>query len=245
MQRGHDPESVALVAFGGAGGLHATALAELLGMPSALVPRHPGALSARGMSTADAIREHSHSVLGLLREWPAARRRTLLRELAQRGKEELVSCGHRAREVRFEHGLDLRYRGQSYELRVADGPRAEDSFHDAHERLYGYRLEDREVELVCLRTRAIVPEPRPCGPGIRRRKLPASAIVDHRPALFADTRRARRTPVIDRARLAPGHGFDGPALVEEYTGTTLVPPGWRATVRPGGHLMLERCATKR
>lgn len=240
MQRGQDPERLPLVAFGGAGGLHAAALAELLGMPAALVPLHPGALSARGMTSAEALRDQARTVLAPLAEWPRRRRREVQLELARRGRDDLVAQGAAARAIQLEHSLDLRYRGQSFEIRVAEGQAPEEAFHRAHARLYGHRLDDRVVELVCLRTRALVPRAVATPRAARARPLPATAVLDRRPAVFERSLRRRRALVVDRACLRPGHTFEGPALVEEYSGTTLVPPGWRASVRPGGHLLLGR-----
>ncbi|MCZ6596451.1 MAG: hydantoinase/oxoprolinase family protein [Planctomycetota bacterium] len=237
MQRGQDPGRVLLVAFGGAGGLHAAALAESLGMPAALVPRHPGALSAYGMTTADAIREHARSPLERLSSWSRTRRRRVFAELAAEGRESLVEAGHPQRAVACEHLLDLRYEGQSYELRLPECADPAAAFHEAHERLYGYRLADREVELVCLRARAVVRAEPPRFARPRSKPLPDEAIRGRRRAVFD---RPRNAAVIDRACLRPGHRLDGPALVEEYSGTTLIPPGWRGRVTAGNHLLLER-----
>jgi len=237
MQRGQDPERLPLVAFGGAGGLHAAALAERLRMRCALVPRHPGALSARGMTAAEAARDHAHTALAPLGDWPRSARRRILDRLAREGREELCSSGHPRRAIVFEHGLDLRYTGQSFEIQVPEGPDPAAAFHAAHEELYGYRLEDREIELVCLRTRALAPAEPIVPRRERRRPLDPDSVVGERIAWF-DGRR-RRSPVIDRERLLPGHAFEGPALIEEYSGTTIVPPGWKVLVTGGAHLRLE------
>jgi len=233
MQRGQDPHSLPLVAFGGAGGLHAAALADSLGMRAALVPHHPGVLSALGMAGADAIREHSATVLAPLSRWKAARRRKALRELAERGREQLRQEGFRVAEIELELGLDLRYAGQSFEIRVPEGPRCSGAFEREHERLYGYRLPDREVELVNLRVRALVRRALPPARRPRSRPLPKSAIRGERRVRLG---RVLKVPVIDRGRLAPGHRFEGPALIEEYSGTSILPPGWTARVAGGGHL---------
>jgi len=248
MQRGHDPRRTPLVAFGGAGGLHAAALAASLDMPGALVPRDPGALSARGMAEADALRDCARTALEPLDAWPAERRARVLAELEAHGADALVAEGHARAEVACEASLDLRYRGQSFELNLPASADPAAAFHAAHERLYGYRLE-RPVELVCLRVRARASHGahRPRRP--RARPLPASAVVGERRVDFATggstaatgaTReRGPRCPVVDRRALGPGHRFEGPALVEEYSGTSLVPPGWTARVTAGGHLWLE------
>jgi len=237
MQRGQDPRHLPLVAFGGAGGLQGAALAEGLGLPGALIPSEPGCLSAQGMATADALSDHSRTLLAPLAKWPAAARRRVAKELAARGREELLAAGHAARAIDFEFSLDLRYRGQAFEIPVPESFDAgvAAAYARRHEELYGWSLDARAVELVNLRARALVQRPYEERPKPRARRLPKEAVVGERRADFG---RALRTPVIDRARLAPGVGFEGPALVEEFSGTTVVPPGWRARVTRGGHLWL-------
>jgi N-methylhydantoinase A len=237
MQRGHDPARLPLVAFGGAGGLHAAALAESLGMPGALVPRHPGALSALGMTVATPHVDVEETRLVPLADCGPRERRAILANLERSARSALRAAGVPARAITCEAALDLRYEGQSFELRVPATGAPETAFHAAHERLYGYALRDRSIELVCLRVRAQArashsPSRRP-----RARALPQRAVRETRPVVFA--RRGRsRTPVVERARLPEGCAFAGPALIEEYTGTTLVPPGWSVRVTAGGHLWL-------
>jgi N-methylhydantoinase A len=241
MQRGQDPGHLPLVAFGGAGGLHAAALAESLGMPAALVPRFPGALSAAGMATADALREHALSPLAPLAAWDPRRRAAAFRALDRAGVKSLRAAGHRAADVACEHKVDLRYRGQSFELRLPDAADLAEAFHRAHAHMYGYRLDARDVELVCLRSRAVAAAPLPPARRPRARKLLVDAVRGARRAAFGAGRApAREVRVLTREALEPGVAFDGPALVEEYSGTTLVPPGWSASVTAGAHLLLRR-----
>jgi N-methylhydantoinase A len=239
LERGQDPRGLPLLCFGGAGGLHAAALARELGMPLAVVPRHPGALSAWGMTRAEAGAEISRPVLEPLSRWSVAARRAVFDDLAREAREALAEQPGRGRVV-FERELDLRYRGQSYELRMPESARVATQFHAAHKNLYGYALDAREVELIGLRIRATRRRPsngeRRVRP-LRSRAMPTSAVIGSRRAAFGD--RPVDTAVIDRNRLAPGHRFEGPALVEEFSGTTLVPPGTRARVLRGGHLALE------
>ena len=151
--------------------------------------------------------------------------------------QPFAAAGERgATDVELE--VDLRYAGQAYELRLADGARLAERFHRAHAELYGYALDDRPIEVVCVRARVSsrarrtdVAARRP-----RRRAAPAAARVGERRAHFGDW---TPTGVWNREALAPGHVVDGPALIEEFSGTTLVPPGWRARVVRGGHLVLE------
>ena len=239
MQRGKDPERLPLVAFGGAGGLHGAALAAALRMPAALVPLHPGALSARGMTCAEPLQDLARTALEPLAQWPRKRRADTFRSLGRRASDLLRAGGQRAKDIELSHSLDLRYRGQSFELRLVErsGKDPAEAFHRAHEELYGYQLREREIELVCLRTRARVPQPLEKPKRVRAKALPARAIVGERRAIFE---RAHSSAVIDRAQLSAGHRFEGPALVEDYSGTTLVPPGWSASVTAQGHLLLRR-----
>ncbi len=148
MQRGEDPARTPLVAFGGAGGLHAAALAASLGMPCALVPRGPGVLSALGMATADAATEGARSVLAPLAAVPRVELARMLKALAKDARDELVDAGCATRAIEFEYELDLRYEGQSFELRVPVEDARRDAaadFHARHRELYGYALDDRAV----------------------------------------------------------------------------------------------------
>ena len=238
MQRGHDPERLPLVAFGGAGGLQAAALAGGLGLPGALVPALPGCLSARGMASADALADRSLTLLAPLAAWPARARRAEARALAEGAITELREAGHARRAIETEFRLDLRYRGQAYELAVPESfdARVLEAFTERHRALYGWALDDGEVELVHLRARAAVRRPLELGRRPRRRRLPADAVIGERRVELGGSTRA---PVIDRSQLAPGMRLEGPGLIEEFSGTTLLPPGWSVEVTRGGHLWLS------
>ncbi len=238
MQRGQDPRSLPVVAFGGAGGLQGAALAAGLGMPGALIPAMPGCLSAFGMATADALSDHSQTLLAPLASWGSRDRRKVARELADLGRSELLEAGHRARSIEFEYSLDLRYRGQAFEIAIPESFDASvaEAFARRHEELYGWQLDAGEIELVNLRARAAVHRSYEEGPQPRARRLPKGAITGEREA---DWNSPALTPVIDREQLAPGVRLEGPALVEEFSGTTLIPPGWKGRVTRGGHLWLE------
>ncbi|MCA8980751.1 MAG: hydantoinase/oxoprolinase family protein, partial [Planctomycetes bacterium] len=236
MQRGKDPSRLALVAFGGAGGLQAAALADGLGLASALVPRLPGCLSAYGMAHADAVRDHSAAVLASLADWKVSRRKALLAELARAARDELTAAGHAARRIEYEYGLDLRYEGQSFELTLPETGRAlEEDFHARHAARYGWRLDDRGVQLVQARARAVVRRPAAEAVAGKSRPAPRSALLGTRASALGG---GAEVSVYDREALAPGHWVDGPCVLEEYSGTTLVPAGWRAEVRPGSHVRL-------
>ncbi|MCC7014606.1 MAG: hydantoinase/oxoprolinase family protein [Planctomycetes bacterium] len=239
LQRGEDPRRTPLVAFGGAGGLHAADLARSLAMPAALVPLGPGVLSALGMASAAPSAESSRAVLAPLARSSRAELRREFARLSASVRDELRESGVAARQVELECALDLRYAGQSFELRVPfDGTDPASRFEARHRELYGYTLEEREIELVSLRARgsAITPLPRP-----RRyveRAAPRAATLAERRAWFGG--RAALARVVERAQLAPGHRVEGPAILQEFSGTTLVPPGAQALVVHGGHVLLRR-----
>jgi N-methylhydantoinase A len=239
MQRGRDPQRLPLVAFGGAGGLHAASLADSLNQPGALIPRHPGALSAWGMAHADAVQDRSQTVLGDLGDWPRAKRASALKELARDAADLLRASGHSQRSIQTEFRLDLRYRGQSYDLALSEGRRddAAARFHRAHAERFGWALEDAEVELVHLRARALVCRPLPRAGEVQPKRLPKSAVLGTQPAGFNGQVAARR---IQRESLQEGVSFRGPAIIEEYSGTTLLPPKWSARVTKGLHLWLSK-----
>ena len=236
LERGQDPERLALIAFGGAGGLHAASLTQSLRLQACVIPSHPGALSARGMTQAEPIRDLSQGVLLPLEQVPKKERRAIHKRLATAAIEELRAGGARAKDIVLEHTLDLRYRGQSFELSLPDGDDPEEAFHAAYEKLYGYALRERDIELVCLRTRARVPSKRTGVQRVRKKKLPKRAIREERSVIFD---KPKKTKVIDRAQLEPGHSFSGPALVEEYSGTSVIPAGCEVRVSAHGHLVLR------
>jgi N-methylhydantoinase A len=248
VERGHDPRDYALVAFGGAGGLHACALAAALGMPAVLVPRMPGALSALGILRADVVKDFSQTVqLPVGGKGAPGMRRELTRVFAgieKRGLREMVAEGFATRAVRCERLLDMRYAGQAFELTVGATGDFVRAFHAAHEKRYGYADARRAVEVVNVRARMIGASAKPSLPRMRGGGSDASgAVVDTREAYFGGRRVATR--VYDRARLRAGNRFAGPAIVMEYSATTVVPPGWVVEVDEYESLIVRRGNVKR
>src|SRR5579872_6147336 len=235
IERGHDPRDFILVAFGGAGGMHACELAAALGIPRVLLPPLPGALSAYGILVSDVIKDYSRTVL--LRVKAKLPETDLQRHF--RGFEQEARAAFRAEgwsgKPRFERTLDVRYRGQGYELNVPFTAGTLAAFHREHQRRYGYSRPQREVEIVTLRLRARLPSPVAPGGSMGP---PATAKVERRPVLFDS--RTLTTPVYDRDALKPRQSYRGPAIVSEYGATTVVPPGFKFGVDRVGSLIIEK-----
>jgi N-methylhydantoinase A len=229
VERGLDPREFTLVAFGGAGGLHACALAEEMGMARVLVPAAGGVLSALGLAISDLRRDYVRPLLGKLDEVDPDEADQAWRELEEQ-------AGHDLDGPDLDRQADLRYRGQSFELTVgvAGWDELEERFHVEHERRYGFRMDDETVELVNLRLVATVaadkPEIRAEAPDGERE--PGRREVN----LDGDW---QEVDVVQRRDLGPGAKLDGPAVVEFAEATLLLRPGWRAALDEVGTLVLD------
>ncbi|MEF8838306.1 MAG: hydantoinase/oxoprolinase family protein [Haloarculaceae archaeon] len=246
VERGHDPREFGLVAFGGAGPLHAAALAERLDIPRVLVPRSAGVLSALGLLVSDVVYDYSTS---RVRPWTDVDPAALQAEFevfVEAGRDRLASEGLPADAIAFDRSVDLRYAGQSFDLSVPvpagdlDADTKEtlrERFHDRHRRRYGHAAPDEPIDLVTIRTRARgAVEP----PALRPARTAGSvddAITGMRSVRFGDE--WRETRVLDRERLPTNGHFDGPAIVESPETTVLVRPGQRAEVDDHGSIVLE------
>jgi N-methylhydantoinase A len=238
VERGHDPADFTLVSFGGAGGMHAAALAESLGILRVLVPPDPGVLSALGMLRADAQRNYSRSVLRAADGAADAEFERIFAELeAQAHADELLSMLDG--EPEFERTADLRYHGQGFELNVAFGSDMNERFHAEHERRYGYSDAGRPTEVVTVRLRASIPAAEleiVRAAEARRASVPST--VDEQLIVFQG--RAHAGARVERESLRTGDRLVGPAVIIEYSATTVVPPGWAVSVDSLGNLILER-----
>jgi len=234
VERGYDPRDFALFCFGGAGGLHAANLARGLGMKRVVVPRFPGALSALGLLLADVRKDYSRTLL-IDVEGSSRQLKSALTELHAIGLGELQAEGFTKRQIQSMDFADLRYRGQSYELTVNLGSGFVDRFHQEHERRYGYANRGRPIELVNVRAtflgRTVKPEFRKA-PKSRGRAKPVG-----KDSVWIDRKRVT-TAIYDRASLGHGHVIHGPAIIGEYSSTTLVPPNARCDVDAFMNLVL-------
>jgi N-methylhydantoinase A len=241
VERGYDPRDYTLVAFGGAGGLHACGLAAALEMPRVLIPKFPGGLSALGILRADVVKDFSKTVLLPLKS-PRYAKSALQKQFAEidaRALKDLRREGFASHQIGIERLLDMRYVGQAYELTVSANGNFAAAFHRAHEKRYGYCDAARPVEIVNIRVRAIGSTPKPALPKIPHAGADSGAALMRERKIFFGGR-AINTRVYDRARLRAGNRFRGPAIVTEYSATTVVLPGWRARVDDYGNLLMEQ-----
>jgi N-methylhydantoinase A len=241
VERGHDPAEFALVAFGGAGPLHACELAEALGIPRVLVPPHPGLMSAIGMTRADTTRDYAAPLLMRhAADQDASGLMPLLQErvavLEARARQELE------RRPETELSIDMRYESQGHELSVSwdhrDVGDLLEAYHALHQLRYGHQNRERAVELITLRLRARLRREAPGVEGVDQGDADAGAAkTGHRRVHLAQD---EEVPLYARERLRAGNVIRGLAIVEQVDSTTLVSPGWLATVDRSGALMLTR-----
>ncbi len=241
VERGHEPEDFAMVAYGGAGGLHAAELARRLGIGEVIVPPAASVLSAFGMLSADVVKDYVRTVM-LPGDTAFDDLEERMRPLAERGREEVEAEGVQPGRIRLESALDMRYEGQSYELEVPVVEDFVDRFHREHRRVYGHAEEGAPVEIVNLRLRAVgeveplpLPDREPGPPD------PADARRSTRPVIVSGPEGPERrpVPVFDGEALRPGHEVTGPAVIAKSDSTVLVGPSDGARVDRRENLRLE------
>jgi N-methylhydantoinase A len=238
IERGYDPRHFALVAFGGAGGLHACELAQALSIPRVIVPALPGALSAFGILVSDVIKDYSRSVLWrTTSEFPLAKLKREFQKLSQIASRDFRSEGWKGK-IYEQLSIDTRYRGQGYELSIPFSSHLIADFHRAHAQRYGYSRPEREIELVTLRLRAILKSPPSrIANQSKIRGVSLSAMkFEKAPVVFDGKPQSAR--IYERDQLAPGKKYSGPAVITEYSATTIVPPRTRFSIDRAQNLLL-------
>src|SRR5712691_8980080 len=239
-ERGRDPRDFALVAFGGAGGLHACALAEALSIPHVIVPAFPGALSALGILASDVVKDYSRTVLWRVsNKVPTADLNREFSSLERRAVKDFRGEGWEGTAI-YSRSVDVRYRGQGYELNIPANANLIEAFKKEHKRRYGYTHPNREIEMVTLRLRAVVKSPQQgitttnvetahvetahvgtAAPGRPGRAKLGSISSPEVPVLFDNKKRP--TNIYSRDELRPGKKYSGPAIITEYSATTVIP----------------------
>jgi N-methylhydantoinase A len=245
VERGFDPREFALVAFGGAGPLHACAIARELHVPRVIVPLFPAHFSAVGMLTADLRHDYVRTYYRPLEQASSQELREIAEDLMAEGRARLSAEGVDAGAARFQLLFDLRYVGQEFaiqtpvelaQLSVDDRSGIRAAFDQLHERRYGHHAGDEPVEVVNVRVVATGSRAKPRLSAVRRDG--GGPLIEHREMLI-EGGRPRRCPVYDRERLEPGAAVEGPAVIEEYASTTLLHPGDVARCAPTGELLIE------
>jgi 5-oxoprolinase (ATP-hydrolysing) len=245
LRRGYDPASHALVAFGGAGGQHACAIAARLGITTIILPADAGLLSALGLGHAVVERFVEEQVLCPLRQEEGAlphRFDRLARKAVAEVEREGIPTGAIEIRRRIAH---LRFRGQdaTVEVPFEDGAALLPAFERRYLELFGHRPEGRDVELESLRVVASSRGSGTAGPASRARRFRAAKTASRK--VILEGRSAISVPVFDRARLEPGARFEGPSLVFERHSAVVVERGWHAEVDPEGALILRRARSGR
>lgn len=249
VEKGHDPRDLALLAFGGAGPLHAVAIAEELDIPWVVVPRYPGITSAAGLVMADIVHNFVQtSVSEFSRVTPQGLAQGF-DALQQRADRTLEADGVPPAQRCYERSLDIKYVGQGYTLNIPlpEGlidaetvPTITEHFHVRHEASYGFRADAEPAEMINLRLRATgllettPPSAQPLGP----RQPVTDAYRGERQAWVEADQALQPYQSYDRARLVAGNVLAGPAIVAQVDSTTVIPPGWLGTVDGYGNLIL-------
>ena len=243
-EQGQDPRKFALVAFGGAGPLHAGALARSVGIPTVLVPLHPGINCAIGMLQTAVRHSYLRSEMGVLSRFPPARMKELFAALEDAALGEAREEGFAPSAVKLTRLLDLRYPHQGYTLAVEcqslDRDAIKASFDALHGRVYGQSAPREDAEIVTFRVQAEIEVPRyrpqrlPPGDG-----NPARARLGERPLFDFERDRFAPAAIYDRAKLAPGDRIEGPAIVAQFDATMIVLAGQAARVDPFGLIVIE------
>lgn len=236
VARGYDPRDFTLVAFGGAGPLHACELADRLGITRVLIPRYPGVLCALGLLVADVQVDDSLPILVRANRGIVARLRAMQAELLAIGREELRREGIEDDEMQFQIYLDMRYVGQAHEITIPFASDIISDFHTAHAQAYGHFMEDKPIEIVNMRLQAIGEITKPdLSP-----ESPKNAPIEE--AYLGD----KKSPLggimalYNRDALSPGIRFSGEALVFQLDSTVYLAQGWSARVDGYRNLICEK-----
>ena len=255
VERGYDPRDFALLAFGGAGPLHATALARELGIRDVIIPDRPGILCAMGLLTVDRRFDVVRTAISLLPETSAGDINAIWKDLDAQAiawlDEERVPRAQR----RLERVVDARYLGQNYELTLPGDPgrwtaatleKFSQRFHELHDRTYGFHSTHAVVQFINFRTIAYGVMPKP--EMVRKRKSAgsiAAAKIGDRRVSWDPAKAVVTTPVYERHKLKAGQTVNGPAILEQMDATTVLAPGERATVDGYGNLIVKFVGGKR
>ncbi|HEY5348135.1 MAG TPA: hydantoinase/oxoprolinase family protein [Candidatus Lustribacter sp.] len=253
QEEGQDPRRFALVAFGGAGPLHAAQLARDLKIPRVLVPPYPGINCATGLLQTTVKHSYLRSTIGLLDSFPVERMQALFAELEAQALGDVAEEGFARAAVVLRRQIDLRYLHQGYQLTIdvpvrdvsdADKPALKAAFDALHRRIYGQAADREPAEIVTFRLQAEIPIDRFTFVAADEERAgdASQACEGTRPLYDLDRRAFVEATVYDRARFVPGDRFPGPAIVNQFDATTVVLAGWQVFVDPYRSLVIEERA---
>lgn len=257
VAKGVDPRNFSLMGFGGAGPLHSVSLAEAIFAKDVIVPVQPGITAATGLLVTDLQYEYTQSTLIVLDKASPeefGRVNDVLSNLLARANQQLDADGIPAAQRRFRQIAECRYVGQGFELRadIPDGPLGKESaaavienFYQAHKQVYGHAFREQSCEMVTLRVIATVAVETLRLPKLKHggRRNPDEAVMYRRRTVFDDGK-ALETPRYNRDRLLALDTIDGPALIIQHNSTTIVPPGYTASVMHYGDMLITRNAER-
>ena len=254
-KRGVDPQDFCLLPFGGAGAVHAASVAEELGIIRIFVPPRPGAFSALGLLCTDIVHDYVRSELRPMELVTPDHAEEVFKALEARGITELEKEGIPPDGALFDRELDVRYTGQGYELRVSldglghtgglnseDMVKARERFDDRHEKIHGHAAKDRAVEIVSyrVRLRVAVPKYEPIvSSEVIENSAPSGSVKGTRMVYFNSVE-STETTLYERDQLPIGVKIEGPAIVEQFDSTIVVPPSWIGQIDGYGNLILSR-----
>ena len=242
VERGLDPRDFALMPMGGAGPMHAVAVADELGIDNVLIPANPGNACATGLLATDLQHDYVRTYVTEMQDANIDTVHELTREMESLGRKQLLQEGLSEQRIRIRCSADMRYSGQSFQLEVpvTEKTTLEDmemAFHESYQNVYGYNRREKPVELVYLRAVAsgIVNKP---VPSIGTPGMTNGASKENREIYFDG--RFHNCDIYERSRLDTDTKISGPAVIEEYGSTTVLPPGWQAYPDEFGNLHLRR-----
>jgi N-methylhydantoinase A/oxoprolinase/acetone carboxylase beta subunit len=245
IERGFDPRNFALFSFGGAGGMHAADIASHLKMPKVVVPKNAGVLSSLGLLMADSIKDYSKAILKTAEKISKDELENHFRKLKEKSLKSMQEDGFREDEVVIYPFLDLRYQGQSYEITIPYGNKKAaglsfvSDFHRAHRKLYSYYHEQRAVEIVNIRVKAVGMTKK-----IKLKKLPPEGKNPERAFMKKQAVHYQgqtwQASIFKRTLLGAGNKIKGPALIADSESTTFLPPSYRLEVDGFLNLIIQR-----
>ncbi|WP_297473830.1 hydantoinase/oxoprolinase family protein [Persephonella sp.] len=237
VERGHNPKDFSLFTYGGAGGLHAAFLARNLKIPEVIIPKNPGIFSAFGMLLSDVVKDYSLTVMIKADYSKRQHIKKMFLQLEKKAFDDLLREGIDKNDIYIDRYLDMRYKGQSFELIIPYSENFIDDFHKTHQKIYGYKT-DKDVEIVNIRIRATGKTEKPALERIEKGEVDPEDALIRWDYVYFDGKKIK-TMVLSREKLKAGNRVKGPAIIVEYSSTTVISPFSECYVDDYGNLILK------